>query len=319
MEKTVLVFGEILWDIFPDRTVLGGAPLNFAYRLHSLGDRACLASRLGRDTLGEAAWEQVAALGIPASFIQWDTVHSTGTVRVTFDDSGRHDFVILPDVAYDYIEADGPLLELAATADCLYFGTLAQRSETSRQTLSRLLDAAGDRPKFLDINLRKDCYTPDSIARSLDYCSLLKLNAEEAVEIARVFSLPHQAIPDFCAAALDRWSLDGCVVTLGEQGAFAASTNGQKVYVPGFRVALVDTVGSGDAFAAGFLHQWLHGEPLESCCWLGNILGALVSTQPGATVPIEPTLLDSFEATPTEREIEESLKEFCGVPLMEQG
>lgn len=299
--KTVLVFGEILWDIFPDRTVLGGAPLNFAYRLHSLGDRACLASRLGRDALGDAAWEQVSALGIPASFIQWDTVHPTGTVRVTFDESDRHDFVILPDVAYDYIEAADSLLKFAATADCLSFGTLAQRSEMSRQTLARLLEAAGDRPKFLDINLRKDCYTPESITRSLERCSLLKLNAEEAAEIARLFSLPHTTIPDFCAAALDRWRLDCCVVTLGEEGAFAASADGRQVYVPGYKVMLADTVGSGDAFAAGFLHHWLRGEPLEACCRLGNILGAIVSTQPGATVPIAPVLLESFEAIHTER------------------
>src|SRR6185295_17145412 len=181
--KTILAFGETLWDLLPTGPVLGGAPCNFAYRVNSLGDRAILVTRLGRDELGRKAFERLRQLGLDTSFVQWDDARPTGTVPVTIDGKGVPDFTITPDVAYDYIEATDELRRVIPSVDCIYCGTLVQRSEPSRRALNDLLDAKRA-PVLLDLNLRKKCYTTTTIDESLKRATLVKLNETEAAEIS---------------------------------------------------------------------------------------------------------------------------------------
>ena len=148
MRKTVLAFGEILWDVFPTGRQLGGAPLNFASRLGPLGDRAVFVSRVGRDEEGEEALARMNELGIDPSLIQIDEQHPTGTVKVTVDDRGNPAFHILPGVAYDFIEPRTDMIDRARGADLIYFGTLVQRSAASRATLSTLLDQTSEKYAF---------------------------------------------------------------------------------------------------------------------------------------------------------------------------
>src|SRR5882724_6812198 len=184
MQKTVLSFGETLWDLFPSGPALGGAPFNLAYRIHSLGDRGMIVTRIGRDQLGREASQRIAGWGMDAAQVQLDDRYPTGTVKVTLDDKGNPEYFIVPKVAYDFIEVTRELLQLAAEADCICFGTLVQREEASRLSLHRLLDAAGRAVKFLDINLRQDCYFRETIAESLTKANILKLNLSEAHYLA---------------------------------------------------------------------------------------------------------------------------------------
>jgi len=286
MRKTVLSFGETLWDLLPSGPALGGAPFNLACRINSLGDRGISVTRLGRDKLGCKAREQMAAWSMDASQVQTDDDHPTGTVQVTLDDKGNPKFFIIPDVAYDFIDVTGELLELAAAADCLAFGTVAQRARTSRLSLLRLLEAAGKAVKFLDVNLREGCFFRETITESLRKATVLKLNLQEAHYLAELFEISLSSLPEFCAEMIEEWSLSCCLVTLGEHGAFGASANGKKVYVAGHEINVTDTCGSGDAFSAGFIHEYLRGKSLAECCQLGNALGSMVAMQPGATTPI---------------------------------
>jgi len=155
-QKTVFAFGEVLWDILPDRTVLGGAPFNFAYRINSLGDTGLMISRLGSDELGKKAFEKVKTLGLKTNFLQFDEKLPTGSVQVAFDEENNPDYYIVPDVAYDQIEFTAELADAVTEADCLCFGTLAQRAEKSRKTIEQLLEKSAKSMKFLDINLRKN-------------------------------------------------------------------------------------------------------------------------------------------------------------------
>jgi fructokinase len=297
MKKHILAFGEILWDLLPNGAVLGGAPFNFAYRVNSLGDRAIMVSRLGCDELGQRAWDQATAAGIETTFIQRDNRHPTGIVNVRVDAQGNPDFTIVPKVAYDFIELSDALLVEAARADCLCFGTLIQRHTVSRNTLAVLLDALPETRKLLDINLRKDCHSPQTIQTSLEAADILKLNEDEVCYLAGLFATPAEPLPDFCQRMMERWQLSHCVVTLGDRGAFAASNEGERVYVPGYEVKVQDTCGAGDAFTAGFIHGLLRGQFLAECCRLGNALGALVATQSGATVPVPRQQLKDFLGT----------------------
>jgi fructokinase len=292
--KTILCFGETLWDLLPSGPVLGGAPFNVMCRLHSLGDRSRIATRLGRDDYGTRARGSIAAMDLDLALVQPDDARPTGTVKVTVDARGNPDFVIIPDAAYDFIEATDELIEAGEAADCVCFGTLAQRAPVSRRTLHQLLDASARSLKFFDLNLRKDCYSFATITESLRRANILKLNLPEAHYVAELFQLSIASLPDFCVEVLEDWSLDCVLVTLGEHGAFAARANGEKVYVPGRETTVVDTCGAGDAFSAGFIHAHLQGQTLGPSCRLANLLGALTATQSGATAPISRSDLERF-------------------------
>jgi fructokinase len=310
MRKMILAFGEILWDILPSCIVLGGAPFNFVYRVNSLGDTGLMVSRLGRDELGRKAFEQVIQLGLDTTYIQWDDNFPTGTVQVSFDEESNPNYVIIPNVAYDQIELTDMLLGAASTADCLCFGTLSQRLGKSRKTIEQLLEKADKSLKLLDINLRKDSYNLETVTFSLQKADILKLNEDEADQLGHMLSISRRNIPEFCNEMLDKWSLQHCVVTFGEKGAFAMSTQGHKVYVPGYKIKLVDSLGSGDAFAAGFVHKILRGKSITEACQFGNVLGALVATQEGATSSVTPDQIKQFRNQDCERDIYPDLEEF---------
>ena len=310
MKKTILAFGEVLWDILPSCTVLGGAPFNFAYRVNSLGDIGLMVSRLGRDELGRKAFDQVVQLGLDTTYIQWDEHLPTGTVQVSFDEDNNPDFVIIPQVAYDQIELTDMLVDAASTADCLCFGTLSQRAEKSRRTIEQLLERPDESLKLLDMNLRKDCYNLETVSFSLRKADVLKLNEDEAHQLGRMLGVSHQNIPEFCKEMLGKWSLEHCVVTLGEKGAFAMSEGGEKVYVPGYKIRLVDSIGSGDAFSAGFVYNILRGTSVDRAARFGNVLGALVATKEGATSPVTLDEVNLFRNQDCERDIYVDLEEF---------
>ncbi len=308
-KKTILSYGEILWDLLPSGAKLGGAPFNFAYRANSLGDNGYIISRLGRDEHGQKAWDHAVSLGMDTRLIQWDEQKPTGTVHVTLDEKNNPDYYIVPDVAYDNIEMTDDLLEFKSSADCICYGTLIQRTERSRTTLKELLKNTENQLKLLDINLRKECYTPETIRESLDIADILKLNEDEAYFLSGMFHFTDKSIPSIAQGLIEKWSLTHCLISFGEKGAFAASKE-QQVYVPGYKVEVDDPCGSGDAFAAAFIHHFLRGEPLDECCNYGNALGAMVATQSGATEPISPEEIDAFILSKHERLIEPSLETF---------
>ena len=309
-EKTVISFGEILWDIFPYGNVLGGAPFNLAFRLNSLGGKGIIASRLGRDEMGRKACQQVLSLGLDASYIQWDGHKPTGTVNVSFAPDGTHDFYIVPGVAYDNIEATDSLLEAAAGCDFFCFGTLVQRSVSAGKALEKLLEAVAKGKKFLDINLRKDCYTVETVKKSLARAEILKLNDDEAAELTMMLFGRNHSVADFCEKVVESCSLECCLVTFGERGVFACSNQGEKVYVPGYRVKVADTVGCGDAFSAGFVHGTIQNQPLAEACRFGNLLGALAATSKGATAGITPEEIVSLSISDKKRIIDSNFERY---------
>ncbi|HET6347154.1 MAG TPA: carbohydrate kinase [Myxococcota bacterium] len=289
----VLVFGEVLWDVLPTGSVLGGAPANFATRVQYLGVPVVLASRVGCDPLGEEALATLSRLGLDVSSVQHDPTLPTGTVEVVVDDAGSATYNILPGVAYDAIAATPDLLAAAARAEVLYFGTLCQRNATARATLLALMEAAPQATKLLDVNLRRDCFTRETVEESLRRADILKLNETEVVDIAGLLNLGVTEMEAFAEAVITRYDLQLCLVTRGALGVFARGKDGQRHYVPGYDVKVVDTIGAGDAFTAGFVWSQLNGGSLSESCEVGTRLGALVATQRGGMEPITVEQLNS--------------------------
>jgi len=309
-KKTILALGEVLWDLLPDGPRLGGALFNLAARVNRLGDRALMVSRLGQDALGDEALMAVRSLGLDTTLLQRDDAHPTGTVRVCFDEKGIPDYVIVPEVAYDYIESGEVLDDVVAQADCFCFGTLVQRTEGTRKTLRDLLARAEACLRVLDINLRKDCYSRETVEYSLGQADLLKLNDDEVRTLDELLDVSCGDPVAFCTEMMARYPLQHCLVTFGENGALVVSRTGGTIYEPGYHVDVVDTLGSGDAFTAGFVHTVLHGATVRQACCYGNVLGVMVAMQAGGTEPIAPEALARFERDGAERNILPELERF---------
>jgi len=310
MRKVVVSYGELLWDLLDEGPQLGGAPGNLARRLHLLGEKSALVSRVGADPLGRQALAALGQCRMGVGFVQIDPALPTGTVQVALDDNGEAVYHILPEVAYDHIEFDPLWRELGSRADAVCFGTLAQRSPTSRASLDRLLECCPNAVKVLDINLRKDCHTPESIRSSMGKANILKLTKSEITTTASALGLESVLVDRFAREMVELFRLDVCLITLGAEGAFAMNRKLERVYVPGYQVKVVDTCGSGDACAAGFVHMHLRGASLLEACSFGNALGALVATTSGATQPISKELLAGFLANPAPRSVDRSLARY---------
>lgn len=301
MPKKIAAFGELLWDLLPSGKVLGGAPTNFIYRINSFGDEGSLLSKVGNDKAGREAREALRNLGVSDENIQTDYEFPTGSVKITIDKNGVPDFNIITDVAYDHIEINAEMMDAFSQADCVCFGTLVQRYGISKNTLRELIHEAPDVVKFLDVNLRKKCYTAQTLEDSLRMANILKTNDEELLITKKLLGLQNETLRDLAEEAIEKFKLDIILCTLGSNGAFCLTNDGVFYYDPGYQISLGDTVGAGDAFSAGFVHYYMNGYPIDEALRFGNAAGAMVATTTGATAPISKEEILNFMIIPHNR------------------
>ncbi|WP_045224587.1 PfkB family carbohydrate kinase [Methyloterricola oryzae] len=298
----ILVFGEVLADQFPDGDRIGGAPLNVARHLQAFGARPRLLSRIGRDELGERLLRLLRGWGMETAGIQTDDRHPTGRVQVHMA-AGGHRFEILPDQAYDHIEA-ALTLDHAQSPHLIYFGTLAQRSAGSRQALQALLGGTGGK-RFLDLNLRPPWFDRDIIERSLETADLLKLNGEELAVVADLLELPKAAAREQATRLIAGYDLEAILVTEGAEGAWMLDAAGAltRTETASNNAAPVagDTVGAGDAFSAVFILGLIRDWPPERTLRRAHAFAGAICNIRGA-VPLDESFylpfLNDWEYTP---------------------
>ena len=285
---TVVGLGELLWDLLPTGKQLGGAPANFAYITSLLGDDGIPASRLGEDNLGEEAIRRLSQLGLPTDFIQRDTHHRTGMVKVEVDHAGQPCFEICESVAWDFLEWTSQWQKLASQADAVCFGSLAQRSAPSRSTIQDFLQATRpDAVRVFDVNLRQSFYSAEILTASLKLATIVKLNHEELPRIMRLFKLEHRTEELSAEHLVALYNLKLVCITRGNAGSLLTSPEASHAH-QGFRVKVADTVGAGDAFTASMVHEYLRGASLQRMNEVANRIGAWVASQVGATPGLKP-------------------------------
>ncbi len=290
----VLVFGEVLFDVFDDRRTLGGAPFNVARHLRAFGLYPLLVTRTGTDPERNAVIETMSRFGLDVRGVQSDPTHPTGSVLVDTSAPG-HSFNILPNQAYDYINPGlARLTGLSAQPGLLYFGTLAQRSAVSRRALQSLLRSI-EAPTFVDINLRKPWYDAATVRHSLRNAKLLKVNEDELFELGRLLHHQLTAINDLVARLIEDFGIRQVLVTQGERGAALFDAKGVNCVVTAEAIAdpIVDTVGSGDGFSAVFILGWLRQWPVELTMQRADHFARAVCQLRGA-VPMEDGFYDRW-------------------------
>ncbi len=273
MKTGICVFGEVLFDHFPDGSrVLGGAPFNVAWHLQAFGRRPLFVSRVGCDPEGEQVRSAMQAWGMDTRGLQTDPDRPTGRVRVDIV-AGEPHYEIVEDSAWDAIEP-------APVTGCelLYHGSLALRSARSAAALQRLWDTEPGRV-FIDVNLRPPWWRRDHLEGALARADWIKLNGDELARLQRTG--PEDPLPGL----LQAYDLQGVVVTHGADGAELVASDGQRARVTGGdRVVVVDTVGAGDAFAAVMLLGLALAWPLDITLRRAQQFAARVVGQRGATV-----------------------------------
>ncbi len=282
--------GEVLWDLFADKRLLGGAPANFAFHARQLGHEGIVVSRVGDDDLGREILDRLSKSGLSTEYVQVDRNHPTGTVRVTVGADGAPQFIITQDVAWDYLQVTDRLADLIGRADVVSFGTLAQRSPLSGETIQRLL-AQCRGMKVFDINLRQRYWSPEQIESGLRQSQVAKLNEDELAMIveSRLASRSSDAV-ETCRALVAEYGLSLVALTRASRGALLVTDN-EIVDQPGFRVQVVDGVGAGDAFTAALADAMLRHMSLTEVAARANRIGAYVASQSGATPPLPRELL----------------------------
>ena len=290
----VIAFGEVLWDLLPSGRQLGGAVANCAYRLHQLGTPVSFVSRIGDDELGAEAVDILKQKGLPCPMLQTDNQRPTGTVDVSVSSEGDAEYVINKGVAYDYIECSDKLLQAATGAKAIVFGNLIQRQEQSRSTLYKLIDAAPDALKIVDINLRKDCFTKETVTQSFVRTDVLKLNEKEVGVVSELLELNCDSKEDFCKQATEKFGVTTILVSLGKDGVYAYDVNDGSLRIPGYSIKVADTVGAGDNFTAGFVHKRLQGAGLEQSCSFANLIGSMVATKVGGMPSISKEDIEQY-------------------------
>ena len=280
---TIVGLGELLWDVFPNRKELGGAPANFAYMTSLLGDEGVVASRVGRDRLGNAAARRLAKLGLSQEWLQLDRNSPTGTVKVEVFEDGQPKFQIAENVAWDNFEWTSQWQALAGRAAAVCFGSLAQRSERSRKTIRLFLqNLPPNAVKVFDVNLRQSFFSADILRESAKSADIMKVNEDELVRVSELLGYQSNA-----KETAGQWLLRTCglklvCVTEGPSGSSLVAADGVHRH-PGFPTEVADTVGAGDAFTAALIHHYLRGATLDEMNEAANRMGSWMASQVGAT------------------------------------
>lgn len=295
-QQTIAVFGESLVDDFITEQVVGGAPFNVARNLAAFGVATLMVTRIGEDKNGALVRREFERFGMTEAGLQIDALEATGRVVVERNDAGHRDaghrFIILPDQAYDYVAAAPALAALAASKpSVLYFGTMAQRHETSRATVRAMLDASKAQ-RYLDLNVRDGQVTERCAFESLHLADIVKVNEEELKDLFKWYthtqpgtkSVDSREMVDACQALMRTFNLQTLIVTLGERGAIVFEADGtvtinQECHAPAH---IVDTVGAGDAFSAVFLYGRAQGWPLPSTLARANAFAGAICGVAGA-------------------------------------
>ncbi|RPI61500.1 MAG: carbohydrate kinase [Ignavibacteriales bacterium] len=283
--------GEILFDIYPNHKRLGGAPLNFIYHVKKLTDNGNIISRVGKDVLGNKAVNDLKHSGLSFEYIQHDNLHPTGMAIVHLDDSGIPNFKIDTDSAYDFIEMNDENENLIiADTDCLYFGTLAQRSELSRKTIQSFFNRG--LKYFADLNLRQNYYDEEVLSASLKAADFIKVNYEEMHILNDIILQSEYHTEKVAYELMEKFEINMIAVTRGKDGS-SIFENGKRYDHSNVDVKVVDTTGAGDAFAAVLCVGYLHGLEIPYINKLANDFASEICQFEGA-LPKYDRIYESF-------------------------
>ncbi len=291
MTKNIICFGEVLFDVFPTHKKIGGAPLNVALRLASLGINAQIISRVGNDEIGKELLAFIKKNGVDTDTIQIDENLSTGQVIVQLNEKGSASYTINYPVAWDKIICIPEDEIMVKKADALVFGSLVCRDSVSQESLLEIINYA--KYAVFDVNLRAPFYTKEILINLMMQSDFIKFNDEELYEISAFMNSPYHSLEQNILFIAEQTNTKHICVTKGSHGA-VLYYNEKMYYNSGYKIDVVDTVGSGDSFLAGLLSELLINSDPQKAIDFACALGAIVAKNEGANPKISSKEINVF-------------------------
>jgi len=287
----IVCFGEVLWDVFPKHKKIGGAPLNVALRLQSFQNEVALISCLGDDKLGNELLLELQKHRISSLYIQKIKAYKTSTVAISLDKNGSASYFINHPCAWDNIQVNDKLNSLVKSSEAFIFGSLIARSNTSRNTLLKLLTFS--KLSVFDVNLRPPHYDINSIQVLMNAANFIKFNDDELKEISMSLGYQSASIEQTILFIAKKTNTTSIAVTLGSKGAILFYEE-RFFYCKGYQVEVADTVGSGDSFLATLIDALLKDEDPQLAIDKSCAVGALVAKNKGANPMISEVEIDAI-------------------------
>ncbi|MGM5630210.1 carbohydrate kinase [Apibacter raozihei] len=299
-KKSVICFGEILWDIFPSGKKIGGAPFNVAYHLNKMGVDGRMISCIGKDKLGEELISRVKEASISTKECQVNAEYDTGTVIADIDENNEAHYTIVEPVAWDFIQWKDDYENLVKNSSAFVFGSLGTRNNVSKNTLLQLLKLAPY--KVFDINLRPPYISQVSIIEFIKQSDLVKMNKAELRQLLEWIGKEYTTEEEAVKYVQKCFNLDGLIITKGSKGAVYCDKE-QYIFSEAVKVEVKDTVGSGDSFLAGFLSKKVNGFSASEAMKEAISLGAFITNHEGACPVYEINDFHDFIKNRTEKEV----------------
>ncbi|RYJ52903.1 carbohydrate kinase [Flavobacterium petrolei] len=291
MTKNIICFGEVLFDVFPTHKKIGGAPLNVALRLASLGINAQIISRVGNDEIGRELLAFIKKNGVDTDTIQIDENLSTGEVIVQLNEKGSASYTINYPVAWDKIICIPEDEIRVKKADALVFGSLVCRDGVSQNSLLEIINYT--KYAVFDVNLRAPFYTKEILVNLMMQSDFIKFNDDELYEVSAFLNSPYHSLEQNILFIAEKTNTKHICVTKGSHGA-VLYYNEKMYYNSGYKIDVIDTVGSGDSFLAGLLSKLLYDENPQEAIDFACALGAIVAKNEGANPKISSKEINDF-------------------------
>lgn len=287
----ITCFGEVLWDVFPTHKKIGGAPLNVANRLKSLGHDVTMISAIGEGGNGTKLLDYIKEVGINPSCIQVHNEYKTGKVKVMLNEKGSASYDIKYPRAWDKIRLTEINKKAVESSDAFVFGSLVARDDSSRNTLYELIERA--KYKIFDLNLRPPYYTQDVLFYLMDKADFIKFNDDELYEVSKKMGSKYNSLEQNLMFIAKKTKTKHICVTKGAHGAVLLY-NDKLFYNSGFLIKVIDTVGAGDSFLGTIISQLLNNIDPQKAVDFACAVGALVAQSEGANPKITESEIETF-------------------------
>ncbi|WP_111309387.1 carbohydrate kinase family protein [Confluentibacter sediminis] len=287
----IICFGEVLWDVFPNHQKIGGAPLNVALRLQSLGNDVSMISSVGDDALGRKLLDYIAENGVNTEHIQITDAFKTGKVQVTLNEKGSASYDINFPSAWDHILINDTSIGSVKGSDAFIYGSLATRHHVSKNTLFQLLEYAPY--KVFDLNLRPPYYSKDLLIHLMNKADFIKFNDDELYEVSGYLESKYHAMEQNIRFISQKTNTKNICVTKGSHGAVLLYNN-KLYYNSGYLIDVKDTVGAGDSFLASLISKLLNNVDPQEAIDFACAVGALVAQSEGANPKLTTSQIEDF-------------------------
>lgn len=302
--------GGSLEDAQTYRRGFGGDTSNFAVAAARLGARVAYVTRVGDDGFGRCLLRMWQREGVQTRYVRVVPEEPTGIYFLAQDPGGRSHFTYYrADSAASRLSPQDVPPEAVDAARLLHTSGISQAiSPSAREAVRWALERARRRGVVVsyDLNVRPKLLPPprfrEVVLEALPWVDLAFLSTEDAGYV-----FPDVAEEDVLRAVLNLGARVA-VLKRAERGCAVATAEGERLAVPAWPVDAVDPTGAGDAFDAAFAVEWLAGRRLDQAARFANAVGALATTEVGATA-----------ALPTRAQVEAFLSRHGGSRPLDAG